>query len=342
MDLETLIADMEKLGVELKGKTMCFDRGGFSTKCFRFLRKNKMYFISYLKNRKMERAVDESEFKIVDYGDETYRLFEKEKRETRFGNVRTIILLTDDGKQIPIITTNPYLKAEEVVDILKRRWREENCFKYMIEHFGIDLLTTYDTEEAPDKIIERAHPQRKAVNILLKEKKRELERLRSEFAEKVGVRGEQSLETIKEFYDHERDLNLKIKSVQGDIDYLEGKRQSIPTKEKRSLREDHVIMAQKRRLFINMVKAMNYNAEKWLQEMFKKHHAKHDETLSVIRNLFRQPGRVIQNDSRVRVELAPLDNRTMRLALNKVLENLKDNNWLKLPDGRNLEISQVL
>lgn len=344
VDIETLVADMEKFEVTLKGQTLCFDRGGFSAKCFRFLRSKKMYFVSYLKNRKKERLVDEKLFEtetIKLSGEEvTCRLYEKEPKETRAGKLRTIILLSD-GKQIPILTTNPYLKAKEIVKILKQRWREENCFKYMTEHFGIDLLTSYKTEEAPDKIIERPHPQRREVNKELAEKKRDLEKLESDFAKRVRARGEQSDETLKEFCEAERDLNFSIKNVQVDIDHLERLRRSLPTKEKKSLKDDHVIMAQKRRLFINAIKAMNYNAEKWLQEFFKKFHGKEDETLSVIRNLFTQPGRIIQGPQGVRVELKPLDSGPMRQSLEKVLELLKENDWLKHVDGRNLEICQA-
>lgn len=344
VDIEVLVADMERLGVALKGQTMCFDRGGYSAKCFRFLKGKKMYFLSYLKNRKKERLIDESLFEffkiLIDGEEVTLRLFEKEVKDTKAGRVRTIILL-NDGKQIPVITTNPYLKMEEIVQILKQRWREENSFKYMVEHFGIDLLTTYKTEEAPDKVIVRPHPKRKGINKLLAEKKRELEKLQANLAKKVMERGEQSEVSIKDFYEAEKVLNFSIKNMQVDIDYLERQRRALPTKEKKSLREDHVVMAQKRRLLINMIKAMNYNAEKWMQEIFKKHHTKQDETLSVIRNLFRQPGRIIQGSNGIRVELKALDNGPMSESLDAVLESLKENNWLKSSDGRNLEICQM-
>ena len=345
-DIEVLIKNMNDLGMELKGQTLCFDRGGWSAKCFKALRANKMYFISYLKNRKTERLVEESLFATFVVEKEvgkpwTLRIFEKEIKSTKYGTVRTIILLSEDGRQIPIITTNPYLKARDVVLILKRRWREENCFKYMTENFGIDLLTTYKTEEAPDKVIERAHPQRKEVNRELTEKKHELQKLKSDLATRISNRGETSDETIKEFYEQEKDLNFKIKNVQVDIDYLERKRKTIPTKEKRNLKDDHVIIAAKRRLLINMVKAMNYNVEKWLQEIFEIYHDKKDETLSLIQSLCRQPGRVIQTESAIRVELIPLNHGPMRESLDKVLENLRKNNWLKLPDGRSLEIIQT-
>lgn len=345
-DIEVLVKSVGSLGMELNGNTLCFDRGGWSAKCFKSMRAHKMYFISYLKHRKNERLVEESRFETFvvekEVGDPwTLRIFEKEKRESKYGNVRTIILLLEDGRQIPIITTNPYLKSVDIVMILKRRWREENCFKYSIEHFGIDLLTTYKTEEAPDKIIERAHPERKLINRELAEKKHGLEKLKAELAGRISVRGEKSDATIREFYEQESDLNFKIKNMQVDIDYLERRRKTIPTKERRNLRDDHVIIAQKRRLLLNLIKATNYNVEKWLQEIFEKYHPKKDETLSLIRSLWRQPGRVLQSASTVRVELTPLDVGPMRSTLDRVLENLRDNDWLKLPDGRNLEIIQT-
>ncbi|MEK7791095.1 MAG: putative transposase, partial [Deltaproteobacteria bacterium] len=264
-DIETLVAGMEKLAIELKGKTLFFDRGGWSARCFRFLRLKSLYFGSYLKYREKERLIDPKLFTssevVADDGEIVrYELFEKEVRETRYGKVRTIVLL-DEGKQIPIICTNPDLSAAEVVYRLSRRWREENCFKYMIEHFGIDLLTTYKTEAAPDKVVARAHPQRKQVNQLIKQKQGELRKLRAELAEKIQKTGEGSTKTVQEFFSGESELNLAIKNAQVDLDILQRERSATPTKEKRNLKDDHVIIRQKRRLFMNAMKALNYNSE---------------------------------------------------------------------------------
>jgi hypothetical protein len=102
-----------------------------------------------------------------------------------------------------------------------------------------------------------------------------------------------------------------------------------------------IVDYRKKGILINTVKAVNYNAEKWLQEIFKKYHTKEDETLSMIRNLCRQPGRIYQGEVALKVELQALDNGPMSESLDKVLKNLKENGWLKLPDGRNLEIVQM-
>lgn len=343
-DIEELVAGMEKLAIEMRGKTLFFDRGGWSARCFRFLRLKNLYFGSYLKNRDKERLVERELFVVsevvADDGEVMrYEVFEKEARETRYGKVRTIVLL-DEGKQIPIICTNPSLSAGEIVYRLSRRWREENCFKYMTQHFGIDLLTTYKTEVAPDKVISRPHPERKEVNGLIKHKQSELGKLQAELAKKIQESGEKSGKTIQEFFGEEFDLNLAIKNIQVDLDILQRKREATPTKEKINLKDDHVIISQKRRLFMNALKALNYNSEKWLQKIFNRFHAKQDEVLSLIRSVIRHPGEVRSGETIVEVRLKALPSGTMGRSLDKVLEILQDNSDLRFADGRRLVITQ--
>ena len=341
-DIERLISEVGSLGMKLKRKTLGFDRGGFSTKCFRFLHLRKMYFVSYLKNRKKERAIDPSlftshKFKTEDGEENEYMIFERERILKSYGRIRIIVLLGTDGEQIPIMTSNPYLRAATVVYFLKRRWREENCFKYMIEHFGIDLLCTYKTERAPQKIIKRPNLERQEMTRLIQKKRADLLKLKGELGEKI-LTGNRD-QTVEEFFDTQKQLELGMKNLQVDIDALERKKAEMPTKTQINLSDDHVIIAQKRRLFINAIKAMNYNAEKWLQILFKEHYEKVDETLSLIRSLWRQPGRIRSEGRIVDVVLEPLDMKPMQASLKKVLEKLKETNCLRLPDGRILRVS---
>lgn len=341
-DIEKLLSDLQGFGVKLKRRTLIFDRGGYAQKCFRKLHRHKMYFVTYLKNRKKERLVELEKFvlkmfKAEDGEELEYLVFEKERRIVRYGQVRIIVFLGTDGRQIPIITTNPYLRPERIIYLLSRRWREENCFKFMIEHFGIDLLCTYKTERAPDKTIERPNKERKDLVQQIQLKKIELTKFKGELAEKLALvsRGQ----TVEEFFKEQSALEFAIKSAQVDIDLLERRKNVLPTKTEINLSDEHVIIRQKRRLFFNAIKAMNYNAEKWLQILFKEFHPKSDETLSLIRSLWRQPGRVREIGRTMEVELEPLDMRSMQQSLGKVLEKLKENNHLRLPDGRFLRIT---
>ena len=344
-DIEKLTADVEVLGMEWKGKTLIFDRGGYSQECFRYLKEKKaMYFVTYLKNRKKERRRAESDFKTywvkTENGKEAvYQLCEKEQRETRYGRVRGVVVLAEDGRQIPVLTNNPDMEMAAVVYLLQRRWREENCFKYMIEHFGIDVFTTYKTEEAPDKVIRRANPARQKINQQIQQKKREREKRQSELAHRMLEKGKERNETLEKFLEQESALQWAIKHIAVDLDSLKRQRESIPTKIEINLKDEHVVIAQKRRLLINAVKAMNYNAEKWFQSQFKKVHRKTDETLSLVRSLWQQPGQIRRHPHMLEVKLHPLDSGAMPESLEQIVENLKENNQLRLPDGRIVKLT---
>ena len=86
---------------------------------------------------------------------------------------------------------------------------------------------------------------------------------------------------------------------------------------------------------------MNYNCEKWLQLLYCQFHPKADETLSLIRQLLVQPGRIRQRSQILDVELERLDSGVQATTLDKVLEKLKKDNLLQLPDGRKLAIWQM-
>ncbi len=87
------------------------------------------------------------------------------------------------------------------------------------------------------------------------------------------------------------------------------------------MKDESVISSQKRRMFINVVKTMNYNCEKWLQRLYCQYHPKVDETLSLIRHVLKQPGRIRQRGQILEVELERLDSEVQARSLDKVWES---------------------
>ena len=268
------------------------------------------------------------------------RLHETHRQSKAYGPLRTIIFIGKQGKQIPVISTNLTLSAAEIVARLQKRWVEENGFKYMNEHFGLDLLATYETEDAPDKIMSRPNPERKAANKEIAEKKTALRKMKEALATKLSEVKDKDEMTIAAFEEKEREIKWAIKNAEVDLYLLEQKRKDIPSKVETNMKDESVITCQKRRMFINLVKTMNYNCEKWLQLRFCQYHPKADETLSLIRQVLKQPGRIRQRGQTLEVELEKLDSRVQAKTLDKVLEKLKEDKLLQLPDGRKLAIWQ--
>ena len=75
-----------------------------------------------------------------------------------------------------------------------------------------------------------------------------------------------------------------------------------------------------------------------MQLKLNKYHVKLDEVLSLIRSLWKQPGSIREDGRLVEVKLEPLDNRQMHETLKSFLEELSQNNELRMADGRLLRI----
>ncbi len=64
--------------------------------------------------------------------------------------MREIRKLTQSGHQTSLISTAYELEPTQLGARMFSRWCQENFFRYMMEHFAIDLLQEYGTEEFPD------------------------------------------------------------------------------------------------------------------------------------------------------------------------------------------------
>ncbi len=64
--------------------------------------------------------------------------------------MREVRKLTDSGHQTSLISTAYELPHLELAARLFSRWCQENFFRYMMQHFAIDRLVEYGTEDFPD------------------------------------------------------------------------------------------------------------------------------------------------------------------------------------------------
>ena len=63
--------------------------------------------------------------------------------------VREVRKLTESGHQTSLISTAyGHLALQDAAGLFSR-WAQENFFRYMIQHYAIDLLSDYQTEEIP-------------------------------------------------------------------------------------------------------------------------------------------------------------------------------------------------
>jgi len=136
---------------------LVFDREGYSPAFFRDMRENhRIGCITYHKHP--QEAWPEDWFAehegIMPNGERvTMRLAEMGSLVgSGKGSVwmREVRKLTDSGHQTSLISTAYELSHTVLATRMFSRWCQENFFRYMMQHFAIDLLQEYGTDDFPD------------------------------------------------------------------------------------------------------------------------------------------------------------------------------------------------
>jgi hypothetical protein len=146
-----------------KGRTFIIDRGIYGLATLR--RFGLDYFITWEKGYSEGGWVAGAAVKVFsrdrignDANDLRTVSFEcQESPWSRDASFRRIVTrATRGGKtiEVSILTSHPDMSVEDVVWLIFRRWIQENDFKYLDVHFGINQLTSRASDKYEDKVAE--------------------------------------------------------------------------------------------------------------------------------------------------------------------------------------------
>lgn len=327
--------------------TLVFDRGGYSGEAFRFLDEQGIGFITYLKGRKAQRRYPDKQFRRAWFFFESrrhaYRLFEKKTRINGAGAVRTIIFIGHEGHQVPVLTNlAPAAKAAKVIHCLRLRWRQENDFKYLCDHYAIDQIIQYGADqEAGDRLI--ANPRRKALREQIHDLTKEVEILEGALGRAVNDNNERRRSTVRGLKIANAPLRREITGKRQALTRIENRLHRTPAqisaaaagKTRSLLRED-------RRLLVNTLKIAACNAEKDLVRRFNEAYEQPKDAFSVFRSLLHLPGTVSSTQpDQLDIQLHRPDSDKAARALQILLANINHEAPRMLGDGPRLTFSLV-
>jgi len=286
--------------VNLHRYMVVFDREGYSIELFAYLAEQRIAFCTYRKNVKEEWPEEEfADYEVVTPGGETeiIRLAERQtvlcgKKEKEEGQqeltVREIRKQTDSGHQTAIITTNQMLTMVKIALFMFARWGQENFFKYMVESFGIDSITSYLKNSVPDmswvvnpqyRELDRQH---KKVTALINNKK-------IIYAGISLQNREMSKKEIERYAKKKNDMQLEIED-------LEKRRTMIiemkKTTDRKILFKDldenqkFNTSINERKFFLDTIKIIAYRAETALCNIIKKQMTSPQQARTLIRKLY--------------------------------------------------------
>ena len=186
--------------------------------------------------------------------------------------------LTQTGHQTTIITTARNLSSPVLAGRMFSRWCQENFFAYMMQHYDIDGLVQYGSEEIPGTA-RVVNPAWRAADKAVDETRRRIRKLHAELGART-LRGDGG------------DIEWQAEKFQ-DVQALEAlaaelrlKRRQTPKKVALDTLPADQRPSQLRplgKLFTDTVKMIAYRAETALVGLLRPHLAKEDEARALIR-----------------------------------------------------------
>jgi hypothetical protein len=308
--------------------TLVFDRGGYSGDAFRFLQAAGIGFITYLKGRSARRQYPSKRFHRGWFSFEgqrhSYRLLEKKTRLKAVGSMRTILFVGEDGQQIPVLTNlaTP-ARAAKVVHCLRLRWRQENSFKFLSEHYAIDQIIQYGaTAETQDRRV--PNPKRKALKEQVRTLSKQIQSLEAELGRALDGNDEGRRRTTRGFKIAQADLRRRIAQQRQALARLENRLRHTPGQiSAQRVDRQRVLLREDRRLLVNALKLVTANAERMLALSFNRGYECAKDAFSIFRGLLQLPGIVrLTHPDRLEVILERPDSDKVASALQQLLTEL--------------------
>ena len=257
------------------------------------------------------------------------------------GSVRTILWL-DEGEQIPVITNlERSVKPARVVHCLRLRWRQENSFKYLKENYAIDQIIQYGAdEESEDRLA--PNPKRAALQQRVRELREQIQALEAELGRAVEGNDERRRRTVRGMKIAHGKLRRHLAGQRQMLGRLENRLRHTPSQLPQSElgRGRRALPQEDRRIVLNTLKLVAYNAERMLAFKFNEHYRQSKDVLSVFRGLLNLPGTAHRlSADRIEVRLQRPQPEKVAAALQSFLENLNRQQPRLLGDGPILEFA---
>jgi len=326
---------------------LIFDRGGYSGSLFRELTNQGIGFITYLKGRKAKRRFSSGHFErrwwevtdpagIQKARRYVYNIYEKGTRVGGAGVLRTLVVQDEDG-QIPVLTNSTDPSAK-VVHLLKMRWRQENSFKYLSEHYGVEQLIQYGaTYSEEERLVE--NPARAKLRKKINELQAEIIFKEAELGQALEFNDEKVRRTARGVKLAHSALRREINGFYETVQRLEHRLAQTPSKVALSEltgKKLRATMKTDRRNLVGAIKIATYNAERLLARCFFRHYADPRDWLTMFRAILHLPGRIACVDGTIRIDLRAPDQPRVRQALAATLEAINHLNGRAFGDGEKL------
>jgi transposase-like protein len=301
-----LVADKVRAHVGPDARpTISFDRGGWSPTLFRELNLGGFDILTYRKKPGPAEPVGSFHPHVhTDAAGRAHHYLLADRRVTiayqggkkRFTCRQITRLDPETGHQTQVLTTRADEDPAVIAHLMFSRWNQENFFRYMRTHYGLDALDTYaTTDDDMDRMV--PNPARRQADRALAEARRSL-------TQAQASRGQASLDG--------RPPNGAITRAFADatahIEELATAARAIPARVPLGeARPGSVRLAPERKRIHDAIRMATYNAESALARLVGPHYARaDDEARTLLREAFSSPADLQVVAGELHVRLDPL------------------------------------
>ena len=239
--------------------------------------------------------------------------------------VREVRKLSRSGHQTSLISS-AYGRGLEDAAALFSRWSQENFFRYMMEHFAIDALSEYRTEEITETNRPVVNPRWRELDRHSRSLKSKLTQRQARFAaltihpesnDKQRTKWEKNkaelLEEIEQLEHELAEVKAKMKETSKHVEW-----EMLPEEDKFSR------LAPSRKQLVDTVKMVAYRAETAMTVIVREHLKREDDARSLLRELFRSEADLLPDTEAgvLRVRIHGLANPRSNRAIGHLLDHL--------------------
>ena len=279
--------------------TVIFDREGYSPELMKRAKERRIACLTYRRKPGEdwpEEEFTEHEVQLVSGNITKMRLAE---RGVYLGDkvwVREIRRLTASGHQTAIVATDYRSDLAVSAASMFARWCQENFFRYMREHYNLDGLVEYGTEDIPDTT-RLVNPAYRRLDGEVRKKAAQLARVRAQFGG-LSLEGEIDPKKVEAYEQKKAELHIASDHLQEQLVLLKAKRKGVARHTTvGALPEDarfERLRIQSKHL-LDTIKMIAYRAETAMVHIVNEKLARQEDARSLLRAIYQQEADLVPN-----------------------------------------------
>lgn len=240
--------------------------------------------------------------------------------------VREVRRRADNSQHQSAIVSTDYLSPRsQLAAPMFGRWGQENFFRYMLEHYGLDRLISYGLESIPEttRVVNPAH---RALEAAVRKRNGLLSRRRAEFAA-LALDQPIAPKLVEHWEQRKAALLQEIAPLEQEIVDLKAQRKATPRHiAVKDLPPEHRFsqLHSASKHFIDTIKMVAYRAETAMVHVLRDVLSRHDDARSLLRAIYCNEGDLLPDHEAgtLTVRLHHLANRSSDLAVRHLCEEL--------------------